>query len=143
GPLFSCPVDGFLYAQPLWVANLTFGSTVRNVVFVATEHDSVYAFDADSPSCVQLWKVNFLGTSITTITPSDLQGNQDLIPEIGITSTPVIDPVTNTIYVMPKTRETAGTVSGQNCTTSAPCFVHRLHALDLITGAEKFGGPMI
>ena len=143
GPLFSCPVDGFVYAQPLWVANLTFGATTRNVVFIATEHDSVYAFDADSPSCVQLWNVNFLGTGVTTLTPSDLQGNTDITPEIGITSTPVIDPATNTLYVVPKTRETVGTVSGQTCTTSTPCFVHRLHALDLITGAEKFGGPMI
>ncbi len=144
GPLFSCPVDGFVYAEPLWVANLTFGATTRNVVFVGTQHDSIYAFDADSPTCIQLWHVSFInGTTVTTLTPSDLQGNTDVVPEIGITSTPVIDPATNTIYVMPKTRETAGTVSGQNCTTSAPCFVHRLHALDLITGAEKFGGPMI
>jgi hypothetical protein len=153
GPLFSCPVDGFVYAQPLWVANLTFGSNTRNVVFVATQHDSIYAFDADStlppvppattPSCIQLWKVSFLGPNVTTLMPSDLQGNTDITPEIGITSTPVIDPATNTIYVMPKTRETVGTVSGTTCTTSAPCFVHRLHALDLVTGAEKFGGPLV
>jgi hypothetical protein len=143
GQLFSCPVDGFLYAEPLWVANLIFGTTTRNVVFLATQHDSVYAFDADSPSCMQLWKVSFLGTGVTTLTPSDLSGNQDIIPEIGITSTPVIDPATNTIYVLPKTRETVGTVSGQACSTGSPCYVHRLHALDLVTGAEKFGGPMI
>ena len=140
--LFSCPVDGFAYAQPLWVANLTFGATTRNVVFVATEHDSVYAFDADSPACVQLWKVSFLGTGVTTLLPSDVGGKTDVIPEIGITSTPVIDPATNTLYVAPKTKETVGTVNGQTCTTGSPCFVHRLHALDLITGAEKFGGPV-
>jgi hypothetical protein len=125
------------------VANLTFGATSRNVVFVATQHDSIYAFDADSPSCIQLWHVSFLGTGVTTLTPSDLSGNTDITPEIGITSTPVIDPATNTIYVMPKTRETVGTVSGQACSTGSPCYIHRLHALDLITGAEKFGGPMI
>ncbi len=143
GQLFSCPVDSYVYAQPLWVANLTFGATTRNVVFIATEHDSVYAFDADSPACVQLWQVNFLGTGVTTMTPSDLNGNTDIVPEIGITSTPVIDATTNTLYVMPKTKETVGTVNGQACSSSSPCYVHRLHALDLITGAEKFGGPVV
>ena len=143
GQLFSCPVDGYVYAQPLWVANLNFGGTIRNVVFIATEHNSVYAFDADSPSCVQLWQMNFLGTGVTTLTSADVAGNTDIIPEIGITSTPVIDPTTNTLYVVPKTRETVGTVSGQACSTASPCYVHRLHALDLITGTEKFGGPVM
>jgi hypothetical protein len=143
GQLFSCSVDGYVYAQPLWVANLTFGATTRNVVFIATEHDSVYAFDADSPSCVQLWQVNFLGTNVTTLGPSDYNGNADIVPEIGITSTPVIDPATNTLYVTPNTKETVGTVNGQACSTASPCYVHRLHALDLFTGAEKFGGPVV
>jgi len=143
GQLFSCPVDGQVYAEPLWVANLTVGATTRNVVFIATQHDSVYAFDADSPSCIQLWQVSFLGSGVTTLSPSDINGNGDIVPEIGITSTPAIDPVTNTLYVLPKTRETVGTVNGQVCSTSAPCFVHRLHALDLITGTEKFGGPVV
>jgi len=143
GQLFSCPVDGYVYAQPLWVANLNFGGIVRNAIFIATEHNSVYAFDADSPSCVQLWKMNFLGSGVTTLTSSDIQSNTDIVPEIGITSTPVIDPTTNTLYVIPKTRETVGTVNGQVCSTGSPCYVHRLHALDLATGAEKFGGPVV
>jgi len=143
GQLFSCPVDGFVYAEPLWVANLNVGGVARNVVFIATEHDSIYAFDADSPSCVQLWQVSFLGPNVTTLGPSDLQGNTDITPEIGVTSTPVIDPASNTIYVMPKTKETAGTVNGQACSAASPCFVHRLHALDLATGAEKFNGPVV
>jgi len=143
GQLFSCPVDGHVYAEPLWVANLTVGTTTRNVVFIATQHDSVYAFDADSPSCIQLWQVSFLGSGVTALSPSDINGNGDIVPEIGITSTPVIDAATNTIYVLPKTRETVGTVNGQACSTSAPCYVHRLHALDLIAGAEKFGGPVV
>ena len=143
GQLFSCPVDGFVYAEPLWVANLNVGGVTRNVVFIATQHDSIYAFDADSPSCVQLWKVSFLGPNVTTLTPADLQNNTDITPEIGVTSTPVIDPASNSIYVMPKTKETAGTVNGQACSTASPCFVHRLHALNLATGAEKFNGPVV
>jgi len=138
--LFSCPVDGYVYAQPLWVANLTVGGANHNVVFIATEHDSVYAFDADSPSCLQLWKTSFLGTNVTTMSYLDtINGTTDLVPEIGITSTPVIDPVTKTIYVSAKTKETIGT----GCSMASPCFVHRLHALDITTGAEKLGGPVV
>jgi hypothetical protein len=142
--LFSCPVDGQMYAEPLYVANLTFGATKRNVVYVATQHDSVYAFDADSSSCIQLWKTSFLGAGVSTMPWGDTSlgtpygPTNDVFPEIGITSTPVIDPATNTIYVEAKTKETVGT----GCSSSSPCYVHRLHALDLITGAEKFGGPV-
>jgi hypothetical protein len=140
--LFSCPVDGYVYAQPLYVANLLVGSTTRNVVFIATEHDSVYAFDADSPSCLQLWKTSFLGTGVTTMSwldTSPTSPTNDVFPEIGITSTPVIDPATNTIYVEAKTKETVGT----GCSNGSPCYVHRLHALNITTGAEKFGGPVV
>ena len=139
--LFSCPVDGYVYAQPLWVANLTVGGANHNVVFIATEHDSVYAFDADSPSCLLLWKTSFLGTNVTTMSWLDTSSTptNDVYPEIGITSTPVIDPVTKTIYVVAKTKESVGT----GCSANSPCFVNRLHALDVITGAEKFGGPVV
>jgi hypothetical protein len=133
--LFSCPVDGYVYAQPLWVPNLTVGATVHNVLFIATEHDSVYAFDADSPSCTQLWKTSFLGTGVTTMSWQDTSSSaptNDVFPEIGITSTPVINPATNTIYVVAKTKETG---------TGCPCYPSRLHALDIATGTEKFGGP--
>jgi IPT/TIG domain len=144
--LFSCAVDGQLYAEPLYMANLPVGSTTRNVLFVATEHDSVYAFDADSPSCVQLWQTSFLGTGITTMSWQDTanpnvsgaNATNDVFPEIGITSTPVIDPATKTIYVVAKTKETVGS----GCSTNSPCYVNRLHALDVATGAEKFGGPV-
>jgi len=139
-------VDGQLYAQPLYMANLLVGSTMHNVVFLATEHDSVYAFDADSPSCVQLWKTSFLGTGVTTMPWTDTANpsvpgalaTNDVFPEIGITGTPVIDPATNTLYVEAKTKETVGA----GCSSTSPCYVHRLHALNVTTGAEKFGGPV-
>jgi hypothetical protein len=138
GQLFSCPVDGYVYAEPLYVSNLLVGATKRNVVYIATEHDSVFAFDADSPSCIQLWKTSFLGTGVTTM-PSGDTSTTDLIPEIGITSTPVIDPATNTMYVEAKTKETVGS----GCSSNNPCYIHRLHALDITSGSEKFGGPVV
>ncbi len=140
--LFSCPVDGYIYAQPLYVPNLTVGSVTRNVVFIATEHDSVYAFDADSSSCLQLWMTSFLGNMVTTMPWTDTSPTlptNDVFPEIGITSTPVIDPATGTIYVEAKTKET----TGSGCSNGSPCYVHRLHALNITTGAEKFGGPVV
>jgi IPT/TIG domain len=146
GKLFFCPVDGAIYAQPLWVANLTVNSVMRNVVFVATEHESVYAFDADASPCVQLWHAslidsshggttsggNPLETSVPAGTSGNLVGNGSglLQPEVGVTGTPVIDPSTNTLFV-----------SAQSVNLSGPTFYQRLHAIDLFTGNEKFGGP--
>ena len=141
GALFSCPVDGYLYAAPLYVANLNVAGQKHNVVIIATEHDSVYAFDADSPSCTQLWSRSFLGTGVTTVSEVDSGEINDpnLVPEDGVTSTPVIDSSTNSLYVLPHTKETVGS----GCSTSTPCFFHRLHVLDLTTGNEKFGGPVV
>src|SRR5438445_400141 len=146
GALFTCPVDGSLYAAPVYMANLTIGGQTRNVVFVATTDDIVFAFDAESPSCVHLWNtpgsgmVSFLSPGVTPVALADVNDvNSDMFPEIGVTSMPVIDPATNTIYVEAKTKDTVS----PGCSTTTPCFFHRLHALDVLTGAEKFGGPAV
>ncbi len=130
GKLFSRAVDGQIYAQPLYVNSLVISNKLHNVVYVATEHNSVYAFDADDPSASNaLWHVN-LGPT----TPSSELICNDITPEIGITSTPVIDLTTTTMYVCAKTKEIAGTVTN---------YFYRLHALDTLTGQEKFGGPVV
>jgi hypothetical protein len=134
GKLFSYAIDGVSDASPLYVPNVNIpGLGIHNVVYVATEHDSVYAFDADGLSTNPLWQVNFLGSGVTTVPPDDTTCS-DITPEIGITGSPVIDPATNTLYVVAKTKE----ISGE--TTS---YIHRLHALDVTTGMEKLGGPVV
>src|SRR2546427_10962980 len=134
GKLFACAVDGEVYAQPLYVANFLIQGGTHNVVLVATQNDSVYAFDADASPCVQYWQKSFLGTGVTTVPPVDTGETGDINTIIGITGTPVIDPVTGTLYVVAKTKETTG------C-SAPPCYFQRLHALDLATGLEKFNGP--
>ena len=136
GKLFSMPVDGSIYAQPLYVPRLEIPAKgVHNVIFVATEHDSVYAFDADGGSTEPLWKISFLDQQkgVTTIPARDVSC-PFIEPEIGITSTPVIDLRSGTIYVLARTKEKNGTFSSR--------YVQRLHALAVTTGAEKFGGPV-
>ena len=137
GKLFSCPVDGAAYTQPLWVPGLSIGAQVRNAVFVATQHDSAYSLDADANPCSQLWHVNLLdtahgGTAGEIPVPTGDVGNgyQDVQPEIGVTGTAVIDLASGTLYVVSKSEGPAGS------------FHQRLHALDLITGDEKFTGPI-
>jgi hypothetical protein len=130
GKLFSCPVDGAVYAQPLWIPNLAIGGGNHNVVFVATQHDSVYAFDAEGGSggtCTQYWKVSLLNGG-TPVNPADTAETGDISGEIGITGTPVIDTSTQTLYVVSKTKE-------------GSAYHQRLHALSLLSGAEKFSGP--
>jgi hypothetical protein len=136
GKLFSRMVDGNVFAQPLYVPQLSINGATHNVVFVATEHNSVYAFDADDPNAsAALWQVN-LGPSmpssdICISAPPDLCPYTDLIPEMGITSTPVIDPTSNTIYVVAKTKDSTNDT-----------YHFNLHALDITSGNEKFGGPV-
>ncbi len=147
GKLFSCAVDGAIYAQPLWISQLTVDGAKHNVVIVATMHDSVYAFDADASPCMTLWHFSLLDsghgggtgaageTPVPSSPPNNVVGNGfgDITPEVGITGTPVIDPATNTIYA----------VSKSVIPNSSPlAFFQRLHALNLATGGEKFGGPL-
>src|SRR5262249_31695078 len=84
-------------------------------------------------------KVSFLGAGVTTVPAADTLETGDLVPEIGITSTPAIDLSSNTIYIVAKTKETVGS----GCSSGSPCYVHRLHALDLVNGTEKLGGPVV
>lgn len=134
GRLFSQPVDGEIYAQPLYLPNLWIpGKGTHNVVFVATEHDSVYAFDADDDqgsNSAPLWHVSFIDPpmGIRPVTSDDLRCT-DIKPEVGITGTPVIDTATGTLYLVARTWENGHAVQ-------------RLHALDVATGQEKYGSPI-
>ena len=127
GKVAFLPADGKVDGQPLFVTSLSIGGTVHDVVYVVTEHDSVYAYDA--ATFAQLWKVSLTGSGET---PSDDRGCQDITPEIGITSTPVIDRsrgANGVLYAVAMTKDSGGG------------YHHRLHALDLATGAEVLGGP--
>jgi hypothetical protein len=126
GKLFVLSVDGKVDAEPLYLAAVTFpGQGTHNALYVVTEHDSVYAFDADTGA--QLWKVSVLKAGETT---SDGRNCGQVTPEIGITSTPVISRSNGTIYVVAMSKDASN------------AYFHRIHALDLTTGAEKFGGPI-
>jgi hypothetical protein len=124
GLLFSRPVDGTIQAQPLYLPGVQFADKAHNAVFVATEHDTVYAFDADDPAAAMPLWMHSLGSSMVATMAT--WGCTDLVPEVGVSATPVIDPASGTLYVL----------SQQDGTT------HKLHALDVTTGAEKLGGPV-
>jgi uncharacterized protein (TIGR03437 family) len=133
GRLFTYAVDGQVYAQPLYVPGVfILGKGIHNVVLVATEHDSVYAFDADNRLAAPLWHVSFLdpAAGVTAASAADLECGS-IIPEVGITATPVIDLASGTLYVVAMTAE-----------PSIDGYMHRLHALDVATGAEKPGSPV-
>ena len=133
GKLGSFTVDGLVDAQPLYLSAVSMPTVgTKNVLYVATENDSVYAFDADSvngTTSAYLWKVSLLGTGETA---GDNRGCGQVSPEIGVTSTPVIDRSRGThgaIYLVAMSKDANGN------------YYQRLHALDLTTGAELFGGP--
>lgn len=135
GKLASLKVDGDVYAEPLYFAGVDIpGKGKHNVLFVATEHDSVYAFDSDTPG-EPLWKVSFLSDGVKTLSTSDVDC-PFITPEVGITSTPVLDPISGTLYVLARTKESRSFFSSYS-------FVQKLHALAITTGVEKFGGPAV
>lgn len=133
GKKFSAPVDAAIYAQPLYVPNVSIGGGTHNVVYVVTEGDSAYAFDADTGT--PYWHANMIdpahgGTGgETTVSAATDVSCDALAPIIGITSTPVIDPSTGIMYVETNSKKTNGTI------------VHRLHGIDITTGLEKLGTP--
>ncbi len=127
GLLRNLPVDGLVDAEPLYLSQLSIAGVAHNVVFVETEHDSAYAFDADTGA--QLWKVSLLGSGETT---SDDRGCSQVTPEIGVTSTPVID----------RTAGAHGIIFVVAMSKNGLTYFQRLHALDVTSGAELEGGPV-
>lgn len=128
GKLFVMSTDGLVDAQPLYKPSVTINGSAHNVLYVATENDTVYAFDADTGST--LWQVTML---LSGEQPSDNRGCSQVTPIIGVTSTPVINPRAGTngsIYVVAMSKDSSGN------------YYQRLHALDLTTGAEEFNGPV-
>jgi outer membrane protein assembly factor BamB len=127
GKLFVIPADGKVDAQPLYLPSLSIGGKNHNVLFLETEHGSVYAFDADTGK--QIWQIT---TLLSAETSSDDHGCNQITPEIGVTGTPVIDPKAGphgSMYVIAISKDGSGN------------YHQRLHALDVTTGAEEFSGP--
>ncbi len=132
GRLSIFSVQGYVYAQPLYVPNVTINGAPHKVLYVATEHDQVYAFDVTTGQ--QLWQTSFLHAlnpqvTVSTVSNTDVNCN-DLKPEIGITGTPVIDTATNTLYVVAETKQI-------NNLTQVTTFYHTLHAIDIRTGLDQ------
>jgi hypothetical protein len=132
GRLFTEPVDGQIYATPLYKHNVMIGGTPHDIAFVVTEHDGVYAFDVptdtDAPPGAQLWSRSFVDPTngITSVPSADTSGN--IFPEYGITGTPVIDPAANTMYFVTQTKEVRSGVAH---------YVDKLHAIDITTGQDR------
>jgi hypothetical protein len=137
GKLGAFKVDGAVYAQPLFIPTVEIPHKGRHdVIFVATEHDTVYAFDAYSPNSPPLWQVSLLDQKTGSVPLSEDNVQCPFIrPEVGITSTPVIDIRTGTLYVLARTRI-------RHAVGNDEYFQH-LHALAITTGVEKFGGPKL
>ena len=133
GLVFKLPVDDVIYAQPLYVPNVAIpGQGNHNVLYVATMSDTLYAFDADTGG-TPLWSANFasnVGSTPIPIAQFEFGGNQNIVGNLGILSTPVIDPTSNTLYLV------AGTLENGS-------MVYRLHAVDITTGAEPLGSDVL
>jgi len=131
GKLYSYPVDGAVYAQPLYVTGVTIGGVLHNVLYVVTMNDKVYAFDADSASPSPLWTIDLTNPAahITAVPMTDIVNpSTNIYGNVGIESTPVIDKVAGTIYLVARTKENGS-------------YFQRLHALDITTGHEQTGSP--
>ena len=135
GKLFSCTVDAPAYTQPLWVANLPIAGGTHNVIFATSSHNTVYAFDADTKPCHTYWSKNLIPSGETWLTNLDA-GSTDILPDIGIVGTPVIDPVKNILYLVTKTK-----TIGTNGRPPGDCHQY-LHALNLADGSETSSGPI-
>jgi hypothetical protein len=134
GKLFTYPVDGQIYAEPLYVQGVTVaGQGVHNVVYVATQNDSVYAFDGDGTTSTPLWQVSLIPVGGQVLLDSDIGGCSNISPQVGITGTPVIDPVTNTLFVVARSKIVNGAVT---------TYYQYLHAIDITTGLERAGSPV-
>jgi hypothetical protein len=139
GKRAACAVDGAIYGQPLWVANVTLSGAKHNVVFVATQHDTLFAFDGESNTCVTLWSISLIdmahgGTSGEIPVPSTSVGTGfgDIQPEVGVNGTPVIDASSGTLYVVSKSID-----------STLSTYYQRLHAIDITNGLEKSGSPVL
>ncbi len=136
GKLFSYPIDGYTYAQPLYVPAVAIpGQGTHNVVYVSTEHDSVYAFDSNNNPTTPLWHTSFIDPSagITTVPAAAVNNSScdsNIGVEVGITGTPVIDPVAQELFVVVRTEENGA-------------YVQRLHILNITTGDEISGSPVV
>jgi len=127
GKLFTVAVDGWVYAQPLYLSNVSIGGGTHNVAYIATEHDSLYAIDADTGTIY--WQISLIPAGGATPNSVTDLNCKDMVPEHGVTGTPVIDTASGTIYMV--------AISKVNGT-----FVQQLHAIDVSTSLEKFGGPI-
>ncbi len=144
GLLFTQPTDGQTYGQVLFAGGINVSGTTHNIVYVGTEHDSLFAFDADSNTGTNanpIWHDAFLPTGTEPVPQANV-GSGDISIELGITTTPVIDPTSNTIYIVSKV-ETTTPRTDNTGSYAAGTYQQYLHALDLATGVEKFGGPVL
>lgn len=136
GKLFTLPVDEYIYGQPLYLPGLSIpGQGTHNVIFVTTENDTVYAFDADHKGA-PLWSTTLLGSGEEAVpcdgvNASDHLDGCGIAPVLGVTATPVISLANNAIYVEARSA------------LPSDAYLHKLHALSLTTGAEMFGGPVL
>jgi FG-GAP-like repeat/Abnormal spindle-like microcephaly-assoc'd, ASPM-SPD-2-Hydin len=134
GKIFTYPVDGQIYAEPLYVQAVNVaGAGVHNVVYVATENDSLYALDADGITSTPLWQLSLIPAGGQVLGIADIGGCSNISPQIGITSTPVIDPVTNTIFLVARSKIVSGGVT---------TYYQYLHAIDITSGVERASSPV-